>query len=122
MSGGALGLLDVYLAAILVLLGASALLDKPVLAGVNYARRGPLRPERGLRAFGEHDRLDHLRGFRPSYSCGFATRWSGVRDLEDVQHRTVLPLGRGEAAEAFEADLGEQVGPVEQEAGVRKQL
>jgi uncharacterized protein len=42
--------------------------------------------------------------------------------IEDVQHRTVLPLGRGEAAEAFEGDLGEQVGPVEQEAGVRKQL
>jgi hypothetical protein len=47
MSGGALGLLDVYLAATLVLLGASALLDKPVLAGVvtlaavRFALNGP---------------------------------------------------------------------------------
>lgn len=43
--------------------------------------------------------------------------------IEDVQHRSVLPLGRrGEAAEAFEGNLGEQVGPIESEAGVRKQL
>ena len=43
--------------------------------------------------------------------------------LEDLQHRTVLPLGRrGEALGAFEGDLGDQVGPVEAEAGVRKQL
>lgn len=43
--------------------------------------------------------------------------------IEDVQHRAVLPLGRrGEAARAFEGDVGEQVGPGETEAGVRKQL
>ncbi len=43
--------------------------------------------------------------------------------LEDAQHRIVLPFGRrGEARRAFEGDLGEQVGPVETEAGVRKQL
>ncbi len=43
--------------------------------------------------------------------------------LEDVQHRTVLPFGRrGEARNAIEGDLGEQIGPVEKEAGVRKQL
>jgi hypothetical protein len=43
--------------------------------------------------------------------------------LEDVQHRTVLPFGRrGEARSAFEGDLSEQVGPIEKEAGVRKQL
>ena len=34
-----------------------------------------------------------------------------------------LPIGRrGAARRAFEDDLGEQVGPVESEAGVRKQL
>jgi len=43
--------------------------------------------------------------------------------LEDAQHRTVLPFGRrGEALRAIEGDLGEQVGPIEKEAGVRKQL
>jgi hypothetical protein len=43
--------------------------------------------------------------------------------LEDVQHRTVLPFGRrGEARDAIEGDLGNQVGPVGKEAGVRKQL
>src|SRR4051794_1385500 len=40
--------------------------------------------------------------------------------LEDVQHRTVLPVGRrGEAKTAFEEDLGTQLEPLEHEAGVR---
>ncbi len=38
--------------------------------------------------------------------------------LEDLQGKAILPIGR----RAFEGDLGEQVGPVESEAGVRKQL
>ena len=43
--------------------------------------------------------------------------------LEDLQGKTVLPIGRRCAAgRAFEGDLGEQVGPVESEAGVRKHL
>ena len=43
--------------------------------------------------------------------------------LEDLQGKTVLPIGRrGAARRAFEGDLGEQVGPVDSEAGVRKQL
>lgn len=43
--------------------------------------------------------------------------------LEDVQHRTVVPVGRrGEALTAFEGDLGTQMEPLEHEAGVRRQL
>jgi succinate-acetate transporter protein len=43
--------------------------------------------------------------------------------LEDLQGKAVLPIGRrGAARRAFEEGLGEQVGPVESEAGVRKQL
>jgi uncharacterized protein len=43
--------------------------------------------------------------------------------LEDAQHRTVLPFGRrGEGWRAVEGNLDEQVGPVNKEAGVRKQL
>ena len=41
--------------------------------------------------------------------------------LEEVQRRTVLPSGCGEAREAIEGGIAEQVGPVEKEAGVRKQ-
>ncbi len=42
---------------------------------------------------------------------------------EDLQGKTVLPIGRrGAARRAGEGVLGEQVGPVESEAGVRKQL
>jgi hypothetical protein len=48
-----------------------------------------------------------------------ATLYGGLAfGIEDVQYRTVLPLGRrGEAAEAFEGDLSQQVGPIESEAG-----
>jgi uncharacterized protein len=48
-----------------------------------------------------------------------ATLYGGLAfGIEDVQHRTVLPLGcRGEAAEAFEGDLSQQVSPIESEAG-----
>ncbi|HEV2744662.1 MAG TPA: hypothetical protein VGV91_16010 [Rubrobacter sp.] len=43
--------------------------------------------------------------------------------LEDLQGKTVLPIERrGSACRAFEGDLGERVGPVESEAGVRKHL
>ena len=43
--------------------------------------------------------------------------------LEDVKHRPVLPFGRrGEALQAMKGDLSEQIGPIEREAGVRKQL
>ncbi len=43
--------------------------------------------------------------------------------LEDLQGKPVLPIGRrGGARRAFEGELGEQVGPIESEAGVRKQL
>jgi len=43
--------------------------------------------------------------------------------LDDVQHRTVLPMGRrSEARREFQGNLGEQVGPIEEESGVRKQL
>lgn len=44
-------------------------------------------------------------------------------ELEDVYHRTVLPLGRtGPAHKAMESGIDEQMRGVEQEAGVRQQL
>ncbi len=43
--------------------------------------------------------------------------------LEDLQGKPVLPIGRrGAVHRAFEGDLGEQVGPIESEADLRKQL
>ncbi len=44
-------------------------------------------------------------------------------ELEDVYHRTVLPIGRtGPAHQAMESGIDEQLRGVEQEAGVRQQL
>jgi succinate-acetate transporter protein len=44
-------------------------------------------------------------------------------ELEDVHHRTILPLGRtGPAHAAMESGMDEQLRGIEQEAGVRQQL
>ncbi|MGJ9412395.1 hypothetical protein ACHAAC_06760 [Aeromicrobium sp. CF4.19] len=44
-------------------------------------------------------------------------------ELEDVHHRTILPLGRtGPAHHAMESGIDEQLRGIEQEAGVRQQL
>ncbi len=117
-----MGTLNFALAVILLLLGIIGVLEKPLLAAVI------------LLAFFRFDsnsiyELTTIGGMQTAsgvFNCviflvalygGFALA------LEDVQHRTVLPIGRrSEARRAFQGDLGEQVGPIEEEAGVRKQL
>lgn len=44
-------------------------------------------------------------------------------EIENLQRRTILPLGRrGSGAEAMEGDLVQQAGRLDREAGVREQL
>ncbi len=121
-TSAALGVLNLALAAILLLLGTLGVLGKPVLSAVI------------LLAFFRYG----LNGLYELTASATAQTTSGVvgclifaaalygglaLGLEDVQHRTVLPFGRrGEAREAIEGGVSEQVGPVEKEAGVRKQL
>jgi len=115
-----LGVLD--LALILLLLGAVGVLGNPLLSAVillAFFRYG-LNGLYELTASATAQTVSGVVGcliFAASLYGGLAL------GLEDVQHRTVLPFGRrGEARSAIEGDLGEQVGPVEREAGVRKQL
>lgn len=117
-----LGFLYLAIALILVLLGAVGVLGKPLLATVMFLAFFRY----GLNGIYE---LTSSAGLQiPSGIVGcliFALSLYGglALALEDVQHRTVLPFGRrGEARDALEGDLGDQVGPVGQEAGVRKQL
>ena len=106
-----LGVLSLIMAVILLLLGVTAVLGKPILAVlivIASARYG----------------LNGLYDLTEIAALQTTSGWIGLAfGLEDVQHKTVLPLGRrGEALRAFEGDFSEQVGPVEQEAGVLKQL
>lgn len=116
------GFLYLSIAVILLLLGAVGVLGKPLLATVMFLAFFRY----GLNGIYELTSSDGLQ--IPSGVVGcliFALSLYGglALALEDVQHRTVFPFGRrGEARDALEGDLGDQVGPVGQEAGVRKQL
>jgi succinate-acetate transporter protein len=121
-TSSALGVLNVVVAVVLLLLSATAVLGKPILAALitlataRYCTNGlyELPTSTGLQTASG---IIGLVIFAISLYAGLAF------GIEGVQHHTVLPLGRrGEAAEAFEGNLSEQVGPVEQEAGIRKQL
>lgn len=121
-TSAALGVLDFAIAIILLLLGTIGVLGKPVLSAVillAFFRYG-LNGLYELTASATAQTTSGVVGcviFAASLYGGLAL------GLEDVQHRTVLPFGRrGEAREAIEGGVGEQVGPVEKEAGVRKQL
>ena len=121
-TSAALGVLNLAIAAILLILGTIGVLGKPVLSAVillAFFRYG-------LNGFYELTASPTLQTVSGATGCVIfaAALYGGLAlGLEDVQHRTVLPFGRrGEAREAIEGGVAEQVGPVEQEAGVRKQL
>lgn len=121
-TSGALGLFELSLATILVFLGITAFMAKPVLAAVISLAsvRFALNGVYDLTAGATIETVSGITGLL----IAVVSLYGGLAfGLEDLQHRTILPLGRrGEALQAFKGDLGEQVGPVEAEAGVRKQL
>lgn len=116
------GLLALILALILLLIGGAAVLGKPLLASVialasaRFATSGVYELS-GAAAFGT------VSGVLGCVIGAIAFYGGLALGLEDLQGKPVLPVGRrGAARRAFEGDLGEQIGPVESEAGVRKQL
>ena len=115
-------MLDLVLAVILLLLGTIGLLGKPLLSAVillAFFRYG-------LNGLYELTASPAAQTASGVVGCAIfvAALYGGLAlGLEDVRHRTVLPFGRrGEARDAIEGGIAEQVGPVEREAGVRKQL
>lgn len=121
-TSGALGLLELSLAVILVFIGAAAFLGKPVLAAV-IALASVRFGLNGVYALAEVAAFQTASGLL-GLLIALCSLYGGIAfGIEDLLHRTILPIGRrGEARRAFDQDLGEQVGPVENEAGVRKQL
>ena len=121
-TSAALGVLNLALAVILLLLGVIGLLGKPVLSAVILLAFFRF----GLNGLFELTANTTAQTASGVVGCAIfaAALYGGLAlGLEDVQHRTVLPFGRrGEAREAIEGGIAEQIGPVEQEAGVRKQL
>lgn len=121
-TSAALGLFNISLAVILLLLGTVGLLGKPLLSAIILMAV----VRYGLNGVYELTAITGVQFASGVVGCGIflAALYGGLAlGLEDALHRTVLPFGRrGEAREAMESDLGSQVGPIQQEAGVRKQL
>jgi uncharacterized protein len=116
------GLLALALAAILLLVAGGALLGKPLL-GVVIALASARFATTGLYELTASTALQTTSGVLGCVIAAIALYGGLALGLEDLQGKAVLPIGRrGAARRAFEGDLGEQVGPVESEAGVRKQL
>jgi uncharacterized protein len=116
------GLLALALAAILLLVAGGALLGKPLL-GVVIALASARFATTGLYELTASTALQTASGVLGCVIAAIALYGGLALGLEDLQGKAVLPIGRrGAARRAFEGDLGEQVGPVESEAGVRKQL
>lgn len=116
------GLLALALAAILLLVAGGALLGKPLL-GVVIALASARFATTGLYELTASTALQTASGVLGCAIAAIALYGGLALGLEDLQGKAVLPIGRrGAARRAFEGDLGEQVGPVESEAGVRKQL
>ncbi len=116
------GLLAIALAAILLLVGAGAVFGKPLL-GLVIALASARFATTGLYELTAATALQSTSGVLGCLIAAIALYGGLALGLEDLQGKTVLPIGRrGAARRAFEGDLGEQVGPVESEAGVRKQL
>ncbi len=114
--------MNLSIAAILLLLGAIGVLGKPGLSAVillAFFRYGL----NGLYELTASPLTQTASGVVGCVIFAVALYGGLALGLEDVRHRTVLPFGRrGEAREAIEGGVAEQIGPVEQEAGVRKQL
>lgn len=107
---------------ILVLLGEVGVLGKPLLAMIMFLAFFRY----GLNGIYELTSSTGLQTTSGIIGCLiFALYLYGglALALEDVQYRTILPFGRrGEARDAIEGGLGDQVGSVGKQAGVRKQL
>ncbi len=107
---------------ILLLVGAGAVFGKPLL-GLVIALASARFATTGLYEMTGASGFETTSGIVGCAIAAIALYGGLALGLEDLQGKTVLPTGRrGAARRAFEGDLGEQVGPVESEAGVRKQL
>ncbi|MEJ7840379.1 MAG: hypothetical protein WKF95_01320 [Rubrobacter sp.] len=116
------GLLALALSAILLIVGAGAIFGKPLL-GIVIGLASARFATSGLYEMTAASGFETTSGIIGCVIAAIALYGGLALGLEDLQGKTVLPIGRrGAARRAFEGDLGEQVGPVESEAGVRKQL
>jgi uncharacterized protein len=117
-----LGVFMLAMCAVILAFGATSVMGKPLLglvsflACIRFAMTGVYQIHGGTG-------WEHTSGWLGLPLCAAAFYLALALMLEDVQHHTVLPIGRrGPARGALERPLGDQVASVEREAGVRDKL
>jgi succinate-acetate transporter protein len=118
----ALGILLLCLAAVMITMGVITAFGKPVFSAVMVLAFGRFLST-GIYELGQGKAWEHASGWLgiPLSICSLYLATALL--MEDVQHRTVLPLfRRGIARLSVESELGDQVAAIEHEAGVRDQL
>ena len=119
---GALGLLLFAAAALLVTTGLAAAANK-LLPGLVFVVEGVRFACAAIHELGPAPGWQDAAGVIGIAVVVLAGYGVAAFVLEEVNHRTILPVGRrGVAAEAMTGPLAEQVDPVANEPGVRKQL
>jgi succinate-acetate transporter protein len=117
-----LGCFYLALGGFLLLLAAPGLVGKPLIGSLIVVA-GARFIVSGLYQLLGHTPIERASGVLGLVIAAIGAYGALALGLEDVQHRTVLPVGRrGEARIAFEGDLATQMEPLEHEAGVRRQL
>ncbi len=117
-----LGLFQLILMFSLVLLGVSGVGGKPLISAIILLAAVRFGLD-GLYQLTSLTALEFVSGIFGVVVVLFAFYGGLALVLEDLKHQTVLPFGRrGEALDAIQGDIGDQVGPLEKEPGVRKQL
>ncbi len=117
-----LGVFMVAMSAVILAFGSTSVLGKPLLGLVSFLACVRFLVT-GIYQIHGDARLEHISGWIGLPLCAAAFYLALALMLEDVQHHTVLPIGRrGRAREALERPLGDQVASVEREAGVRDKL
>ena len=121
-TSGAVGVLQLVIALVLVMMAAGSFSAKVLLAAV-FALAAV---RYGLNGFYELTASVGVQITSGIVGCllGLVAFYGGLAfGLEDFRQQAVLPIGRGgEAYQAFQGGVSDQVGPVESETGVRKQL
>jgi uncharacterized protein len=112
----------VYFSAVVVLLAAGAMFGKPLI-GVLLLLSAARALLAGIYEFTGDKGWETIGGALAFLIAGLALYGGLAFLLEDIHGRSVLPVfRRGEARDAIEGGLGEQLARLQNETGVRSQL
>jgi uncharacterized protein len=122
MTSPVLGSFYLALSAFLLLLAGPGLVGKPLIGSLIVVAASRFLFG-GLYELTKSTNMERVAGALGLLITMIGLYGALALGLEDVQHRTILPVGRrGEARTAMDGNLAAQAEPLEHEAGIRRQL